>query len=78
MRNYTLQRFNQFFRRIFPDGALRRVARSAYRKMNTRRAGGVTGDELAALRRLDDEYREWNERLAREFDLDLSCWDRSR
>ena len=78
VRNYTLQRVNQWVRRGIPEGMMRRVLRAAYRKMNTRSGGKPTMVEVTHLENLDEYYREPNRRLQLEFNLDLTSWNRPR
>ena len=78
VRHRSVQRLNQWIRERIPDGGARERLRGLYRKFNTRRPGGPTPGEFAALERLDRAYAAANGALAREFSLDLSRWQAPR
>jgi hypothetical protein len=73
-RNRLLQKLNVAVRGLLPRGALYENLRGAYRRLNTRKPNGMSDDEAEWLPGLRQEFVEANERLAREFGLDLSGW----
>jgi hypothetical protein len=73
-----LHRRARAFEGLLPAGALRDFFKGVYFKLQ---AGGGRGRELSAednlaLAELEREFHPFNQRLAQELNLDLSCWGR--
>lgn len=71
-RNRSLQRINIALRDVLPKGTVYSVARSLYRRLNTRPP--ERGGQEETLARLRANFSGENKMLAEEFDLDLSTW----
>ncbi|MGX0877590.1 hypothetical protein ACSSV4_002280 [Roseovarius sp. MBR-154] len=71
-RNRSLQRLNIALRDALPKGAIYSLARSLYRRVNTR--APERGGQEETLARLRADFSADNKALSEEFDLDLSRW----
>ncbi len=69
-----LQGINVSIRRGLPKGRAYRGLRSLYRALNTNKPKGPTARDLEIIKLLRREYESANERLAKEWELDLSTW----
>ena len=57
-----------------PEGWLKRLAKRAYMAGATMEQRTKSNEEEQALKRLGEYYAPYNERLAEEFDIDVSAW----
>jgi hypothetical protein len=58
-----------------PAGRLKGWLKGVYAAVQSKPAEGPTPEDEAALAELDDQFRASNERLAKEFGLNLQAWN---
>jgi hypothetical protein len=75
VRSRALQDMNIAIRGLLPRGHFYELARTFYRRMNTRLAPKPRDDDLEILLDLKRSFRDANALLSREFSLDLSSWE---
>jgi len=75
VRSQALQKLNLAVRSWLPQGGLYDAARAVYRRINTRidKPDDKLSEDVRAS--LTQRYRQANQRLADEFQLDLSAWN---
>jgi hypothetical protein len=78
-KNQGLQKIRRQLSHLLPNSEFRksRVFKSflhLYERVNGSKPLEMLPEDKACLAQLDEEYRPYNERLAREFNLDLSPW----
>lgn len=73
-RSRAIQNLNIAVRNLIPDGAARNAIRTAYRRLNTRKPDPKSTHTARLMDDLRHEFREANERLARDYGIDVSAW----
>jgi len=76
VRSPLLQKLNVALRAALPRGAAYGALRSAYRRLNTRKPAPASLDDKSLLAGLARRFTADNARLAQEFGLDLSAWNK--
>ncbi|HEX6373493.1 MAG TPA: sulfotransferase domain-containing protein [Longimicrobium sp.] len=76
VRSHRLHELGWQISRRLPRMRLRTYLRDAYLRLATRKPSGLRDDDAAVLRDLDAFFVPHNERLAREFGVDLRAWER--
>ncbi len=75
-RSHWLHRVGRRLKLLVPKSRLTRPLVRLYRRLQRSSSpSGKTSDESVALARMRDHYRPYNERLAKEFSIDLSLWE---
>jgi hypothetical protein len=74
VRSHLLQRMNLHVRRWLPQGRLYNAVRTAYRRMNTTTPAAAEEADREAMQSLRARFAPSNDRLRREFRLDLPGW----
>jgi hypothetical protein len=75
VRSPAIQRMARGVAAKLGSGSLKDLAKRLYYALQAKsRVEGRTAADEAALARLDEQFRPFNERLEREFGLDLSAW----
>ena len=76
VRSPAVQRIARGVAAKLGPGSLKDLAKRFYYALQSkRRTEGRTAADEAALERLDEQFRPFNQTLEREFGLDLSAWD---
>jgi hypothetical protein len=76
LRNRSLHRIARALARNIPRGAVKTLLKRPYRALQrSRRARERSELDRATLLQLDESFRPFNDRLAREFGIDLSVWE---
>lgn len=73
-KSIFLQNINIRVRKYLPKGSVYDRARDFYRKLNTNKTKNRSQEDEAALLDLREYFSQSNERLAREFQLDITNW----
>lgn len=60
--------------RWMPDGKIKKYVKQAYMGVATSESVSASEEDKQALRRLREYYRPYNQRLSREFGIDVSSW----
>lgn len=74
IRSQHLHRRARNIAQWLPKGILKRVLKQVYLHMQTDSRKGIALEDRVALTELEAYFHPFNQRLAAEFDLDLSSW----
>jgi hypothetical protein len=74
VRSGRIQRMARALAANMPAGRLKGWFKGVYGAVQSKRAEGPTPEDEAALAELDDHFRASNDRLAKEFGLNLDAW----
>ena len=74
VRSRTFHDLNIAVRALLPKGSVYDAGRALYRRINTKAPAKKSASDVATLDELKALFRQDNERLSREFGLDLSLW----